>query len=228
MKITCIIVEDEPLAMERVSGYVSRLPFLELVGTFENGVDAFSFLKFNKVELIFLDIHLGALSGINLLESMKVESQVIVTTAYHEFALKGFELSVTDYLLKPFTFERFVMAVDKVATSLARTTSANKTALFVKTDNRLERVSLNDLLYIEGMRDYRRIHTVHKRIMTLQTFTDFEKEIPSHVACRVHKSFMVAIDKIEIIEKEKVRINNIYIPISATYRKEFLRLLGKN
>lgn len=227
MKITCIIVEDEPLAMERVSGYVSRLPFLELVGTFENGVDAFSFLKFNKVDLIFLDIHLGALSGINLLESMKVESQVIITTAYHEFALKGFELSVTDYLLKPFTFERFVMAVDKVATSLARNTPADKTALFVKTDNRLERVSLSDLLYIEGMRDYRRIHTVHKRIMTLQTFTDFEKEIPSHVACRVHKSFMVAIDKIETIEKEKVRVNNIYIPISATYRKAFFRLLGR-
>lgn len=228
MKITCIIVEDEPLALERVRGYVSRLPFLDLLETFENAEDAFSFLKFNRTDLIFLDINLGALSGISLLESMKVESHVIITTAYHEFALKGFELSVNDYLLKPFTFERFVMAVDKVASDLARPALTEKTALFVKTDNRLERVPFNEILYIEGMRDYRRIHTVHKRIMTLQTFTDFEKEIPSNIVCRIHKSFMIAIDKIEIIEKEKVKINHIFIPISATYRKAFFRLLGRD
>jgi two-component system, LytTR family, response regulator len=227
MKISCIIVEDEPLAMERTKDYVCRLPLLDLVGTFENGEDAFTFLKANAVDLIFLDINLGALSGINLLESTRIDSHVIVTTAYHEFALKGFELSVTDYLLKPFTFERFIAAVDKVQTRLSKMVLPEKRWIFVKIENRLERIPLDEILYIEGMRDYRRIHTTKKKIMTLQTFTDFEKEISAHIICRIHKSFMVSIDKIETIEKEKVKINGIFIPISATYRQEFLNLLGR-
>ncbi|MHA4738880.1 LytR/AlgR family response regulator transcription factor [Dyadobacter sp. MSC1_007] len=227
MKISCIIVEDEPLAMERTRDYVCRLPLLDLVGTFENGEDAFTFLKSNVVDLIFLDINMGALSGINLLESTRIESHVIITTAYHEFALKGFELSVTDYLLKPFTFERFIAAVDKVQTRLSKTVLPEKRWIFVKIESRLERIPLDEILYIEGMRDYRRIHTTKKKIMTLQTFTDFEKEISAHIICRIHKSFMVSIDKIETIEKEKVKINGIFIPISATYRQEFLNLLGR-
>ncbi|SKB77901.1 LytR/AlgR family response regulator transcription factor [Dyadobacter psychrophilus] len=227
MKISCIIVEDEPLAMERARDYVLRVPLLDLLATFTNAVDAFSFLKSNRVDLVFLDINLGAVSGINLLESMRIDSHVIITTAYHEFALKGFELSVTDYLLKPFTFERFIAAVGKVETSLVKTRLPEKKWIFVKTDHRLEKVLLDDIMYIEGMRDYRRIHTTNKKIMTLQTFTDFEKEIASHIVCRVHKSFMVSLDKIETIEKEKVKINNIFIPISATYRNLFFRLLGK-
>ncbi|KAA0989177.1 LytR/AlgR family response regulator transcription factor [Dyadobacter aurulentus] len=227
MKISCIIVEDEPLAMERTRGYVLRLPLLNLIGAFDKAENAFAFLKSNQVDLIFLDINLGALSGISMLESTRVESQVIITTAYHEFALKGFELSVTDYLLKPFTFERFMMAVDKASTRLAGKNLRDKQWIFVKTDNRLERIPLNEIFYIEGMRDYRRIHTTQKKIMTLQTFTDFEKEISAHTICRVHKSFMVSLDKIEIVEKEKVRVNNIYIPISATYRTQFLELIGK-
>jgi DNA-binding LytR/AlgR family response regulator len=227
MKISCIIVEDEPLAMERTRDYVCRLPLLDLVRTFERGEDAFTFLKSNAVDLIFLDINLGALSGINLLESTRIDSHVIITTAYHEFALKGFELSVTDYLLKPFTFERFIAAVDKVQTRLTKMVLPEKRWIFVKIENRLGRIQLDEILYIEGMRDYRRIHTTKKKIMTLQTFTDFEKEISAHIICRVHKSFMVSIDKIETIEKEKVKINGIFIPISATYRHEFLNLLGR-
>jgi DNA-binding LytR/AlgR family response regulator len=227
MKISCIIVEDEPLAMERTRDYVCRLPLLDLAGTFERGEDAFTFLKSNAVDLIFLDINLGALSGINLLESTRIDSHVIITTAYHEFALKGFELSVTDYLLKPFTFERFIAAVDKVQTRLTKMVLPEKRWIFVKIESRLERIPLDEILYIEGMRDYRRIHTTKKKIMTLQTFTDFEKEISAHIICRVHKSFMVSIDKIETIEKEKVKINGIFIPISATYRNEFLNLLRR-
>lgn len=227
MKINCIIVEDEPLAMERATDYVLRVPLLGLLATFTNAEDAFTFLKFNRVDLVFLDINLGALSGINLLESTRIDSHVIITTAYHEFALKGFELSVTDYLLKPFTFERFIKAVGKVETNLATKRLPEKKWIFVKTENRLEKILLEDIMYIEGMRDYRRIHTTNKKIMTLQTFTDFEKEIAAHIICRIHKSFMVSLDKIETIEKEKVKINNIFIPISATYRSLFLNLVGK-
>jgi two-component system LytT family response regulator len=225
MKITCIIVEDEPLALERATEYVLRLPLLNLLATFDNALDAFSFLKSYPVDLIFLDINLGALSGIQLLESTRIGSSVIITTAYQEYALKGFELNVTDYLLKPYTFERFLLAVDKVK---IRPTPEEKKFIFVKTENRLEKINLNEILYIEGMRDYRRIHTLHKKTMTLQTFTDLEKLIPPHVIARVHKSYMVSIGKIEAIEKEAVRINNVFIPISATYKSRLFELLKSN
>ncbi|WP_138475540.1 LytR/AlgR family response regulator transcription factor [Dyadobacter bucti] len=225
MKITCIIVEDEPLALERATEYVLRLPLLNLLATFDNALDAFSFLTSSPVDLILLDINLGALSGVQLLESTRINSSVIITTAYQEYALKGFDLNVTDYLLKPYTFERFLLAVDKVK---IRLTPEEKKFIFVKTENRLEKINLNEILYIEGMRDYRRIHTLHKKIMTLQTFTDLEKLIPPHVIARVHKSYMVSIEKIETIEKEAIRINNVYIPISATYKSQLFDLLKSN
>jgi two-component system LytT family response regulator len=227
MKINCIIIEDEPLALERTKSYVLRLPYLNLLATFESGIDAITFLKENKVDLVFLDINMDELSGIQLLESTKIESEVIITTAYGEYALKGFDLNVTDYLLKPFTFERFLQAVNKVQNNLTKKgVVKQKGFIFVKTEYRLEKLSLNEILYIEGMRDYRRIHTNDKRIMTLQTFKDFELEIPSSIICRVHKSFMVSLDKIVSVEKDRIKIKDVMIPISETYKKEFLELIN--
>ncbi|HXD92542.1 MAG TPA: LytTR family DNA-binding domain-containing protein [Bacteroidia bacterium] len=227
MKINCIIVEDEPLALERTKAYVLKLPYLNLLATFDNGVDALVFLKTTAVDLIFLDINMGEFSGIQLLESANHKAQVIFTTAYNEYAIKGFDLSITDYLLKPFTFERFVQAVDKVQSKFTKTDATpDKTFLFVKTEYRLEKILLNEILYIEGMRDYRRIHTATKKIMTLQTFKDFEKEIPSTVICRVHKSYMVAIDKIESVERDRIKLKDVLIPISDTYRKSFFELIN--
>lgn len=223
-KINCIIIEDEPLALERTRTYVQRLPYLELQATFENGVEALAFLRTNKTDLVFLDIRMDELSGIQLLEAVKIDSQVIITTAYPEYALKGYELAVTDYLLKPFTFERFLQAVDRAQQNLQKTEPVAvpaKNFIFVKTEYRLEKLLLNELLYIEGMRDYRRIHTISKRIMTLQTFGDFEQEIPPEIICRVHKSFMVALDKIDSIERDRIKIREALIPISDTYRKAF-------
>jgi two-component system LytT family response regulator len=227
MKINCIIIEDEPLALERTRSYVLRLPYLNLLSSFENGIDAIAFLKENKVDLILLDINMDELSGIQLLESTKIESEVIITTAYNEYALKGFDLNVTDYLLKPFTFDRFLQAVDKAQNNLTKKDNAKeKSFIFVKTEYRLEKLSLNEILYIEGMRDYRRIHTNDKRIMTLQTFKDFEQEIPSNIICRVHKSFMVSLDKIVFVERDRIKIKDILIPISETYKKVFLELIN--
>jgi len=226
MKISCIIVENEPLAMERIKTYVEKLPFLNLLACFETGIDALVFLKTAQVDLIFLDINLGEISGIQFLEAGKIKSKVIVTTAYEEYALKGYELNVTDYLLKPFSFERFFQAVSKVQDEVDR--QMNKTEIryiFIKTEYRLEKIMLNEILFIEGMRDYRRIHTTNKRIMTLQTFKDLEIEIPENIICRVHKSYMVAIDKIESIEKDEIKIDGIYIPVSETYKKRFYELL---
>lgn len=226
MAINCIIVEDEPLAMERTKGYVLKLPFLHLMGAFDNGIDALVFLQSNAVQLLFLDINIGELSGIQLLEAMDVKREVIITTAYNEYALKGYELNVTDYLLKPFTFERFLQAVSKAQSNLSKKETNDKKFIFVKTEYRLEKLLLSDLLYIEGMRDYRKIHTTTKKIMTLQPFHDFEQEVPPAILCRVHKSYMVAIDKIDSIERDRIKIQDTLIPISETYRKAFFELIN--
>lgn len=227
MKINCIIVEDEPLALERIKEYVLKLSFLNLRGEFDNALDALLFLKTENIHLIFLDINLGEMSGIQLLETSAVNSQVIFTTAYQEYALRGFDLKVADYLLKPFTFERFVQAVDHAVEHLPKkqTPSTPNNFIFVKTENRLEKVFLREIIYIEGMRDYRRVHAVSKKIMTLQTFNEFERQIPPRIVCRVHKSYMVALAQIDSIEKDVIKIKDLIIPLSETYKQSFFRLI---
>ncbi len=226
-KYNCIIIEDEPLALERTRNFVQRIPFLSLTGTFDNALDGLAHLKSSRVDLLFLDIKMDELTGLELLENSNIQSQVIFTTAYQEYALKGYELNVTDYLLKPYTLNRFLLAVNKAQENLAKLVSQPSIEyIFVKTENRLERILLNEILYIEGMRDYRRIHTRNKRIMTLQNFKEFEAIIPSNVVCRVHKSYMVAVNKIENIERNRIKIGNKLIPISATYKDLLMRKIA--
>lgn len=227
MKISCIIVEDEPLALERTREYALRLPFLNLLATFDNALDALGFLKTNRVDLIFLDINLGEVSGIQLLETSAIDSQVILTTAYQEYALKGFDLKVADYLLKPFTFERFVQAVGRVQTNPPqRQAVATAGFIFVKVESRLEKVTLREIIFIEGMRDYRMLHAAGRRLMTPQTFAEFERQIPPRIICRVHKSYMVSLDKIDSVEKGHIKIRGKVIPISETYREQFFGLIN--
>lgn len=226
MKVNCIIIEDEPLALERTKGYVDKLPYLHLLATFHSGIEGLVFLQSNKTDLIFLDIHMGDFSGIQLLESMHISSQVIITTAYHEYALKGYDLNVTDYLLKPYTFERFIQATDKALQHFNKKESMpGRQFIFIKTAYRLEKLWLNEILYIEGMRDYRKIHTISKPLMTLQTFRDFEQAVSPGILSRVHKSFMVSLDKIDSIERDQIKINDTVIPISETYKKAFFELI---
>ena len=226
-KYTCIIIEDEPLALEKTKDFVNKVPFLYLSATFDNALTGLTYLNNNKVDLLFLDINMDELSGIELLESSTITSQVIITTAYQEYALKGYELKITDYLLKPFTFNRFLQAVNKAQENLSqRSVAKTVDFIFVKTENRLEKIMINDILYIEGMRDYLRIHTTGKKIMTLQSFNDLEKLIPAHLVCRVHKSYMVAINKIESIERGRIKIASQLIPISETYKELFLQLIN--
>lgn len=222
-KYTCIIIEDEPLALEKTKDFVNKVPFLELSATFDNALNGLTYLNNNKVDLLFLDINMDELSGIELLESSKINSQVIITTAYQEYALKGYELHITDYLLKPFTFNRFLQAVNKAQENLSgRNIEKQLDFIFVKTENRLEKIMISEILYIEGMRDYLRIHTLTKKIMTLQSFTELEQLIPSNLICRVHKSYMIAINKIESIERSRIKIADQIIPVSDTYKETFL------
>lgn len=226
-KKSCIIIEDEPLALERTKEFVEKLPFLNLCATFDNALLGLAYLKANKVDILFLDINMDELSGIELLESSKIDSRVIITTAYQQYALKGYELNVTDYLLKPFTFERFLQAVNKAYESVPQNSSGTPVDfIFIKTENRLEKVAIDEILYIEGMRDYRRIHTINKRIMTLQNFKELEQLIPSNLVCRVHKSYMVSLQRIDSIERSRISVGDQRIPISETYRESFFQLIN--
>ncbi|PBQ33615.1 DNA-binding response regulator [Sphingobacteriaceae bacterium] len=226
MIINCILVEDEPLALKRTKSYVEKIPYLKLLRAFDNGFEAIGFLKTQAVDLIFLDVKMDELNGIQLLESLDKKPHVIITTAYDSYALKGYELNVTDYLLKPFSIERFIQSVEKVFFQMNRLAAEERDFFFVKSDYKIEKVLLSELLFIEGMRDYRCIHTPAKRILTAQTFTELEKELPTSKFCRVHKSYLVSLDKIEVIERSRIRIKETYIPISETYKDVFYKLIG--
>ena len=226
--ISCIIVEDEPLALKRTMEYIGKIPYLNLLKSFDNGFEAIGFLREQSVDLIFLDIKMDELTGIQLLESLENKPYVIVTTAYSEYALKGYELSVTDYLLKPFSIERFIQAVEKVSYLIDKETDSTRDFFFVKSDYRIEKVFYKNILFIEGMRDYRNIQTENKKILTLQTFGDLEKELPKSLFCRVHKSFIVPFNRIDLIEHNRIKIKDKLIPISETYKADFYRKIGFN
>jgi two-component system LytT family response regulator len=231
IRLRCAIVEDEPLARERLETYIAQLPTLELMATFDDASSALAFLLSNPMDLLFLDINLGGISGIDLLETNAIPCPVILTTAHADFALRAYDLKVADYLLKPFTFPRFVQAVDQAVgrsmnDSPSAATAGDRAYFFVKTEQRLERVRFAELLYVEGDGDYRQIQTLTRRINTLEKFGELEERLPRDLVCRVHKSFMVALDKIESVERDRIRIRDKYIPISGTYRDEFYARIG--
>ncbi|MCX6254022.1 MAG: LytTR family DNA-binding domain-containing protein [Bacteroidia bacterium] len=227
MQINCIAIDDEPLALLKLEGFINKVPGLRLIRTFDNAIEAIGWLKENRADLIFLDIQMEQLTGIQFLEAIGTISRIIITSAYDQYAIKGFELNVTDYLLKPFSFQRFIQAVNKVMEYFSQKQNgqqlSNKTDsyIFVKTEYRLERVDIEDILYIEGMKDYLRIICTGKKIMTLQSFTKIEESLPSKKFCRVHKSFIVAIDKIKSVERGVIIIADQRIPISNTYKESF-------
>jgi DNA-binding LytR/AlgR family response regulator len=239
MKINCIAIDDEPLALDIIRDYCSKVPFLNLIRTFDNAMDSIEFIRSNKLDLLFLDIQMEELTGIQLLHALKHRPYVIFTTAYDSYAIQGFELDIIDYLLKPISFERFVKSVDKVYEKMQTdqmlkvkpepvvATPSEDAYFFVKTETRMEKVRYTDVLYIEGMGDYWRIITPGKRIMTLLNYKKLEEMLPSRQFIRVHKSFIVAVDKIESIERNRIRIADRLIPVSETFRKTFFDFIEK-
>lgn len=222
MEIKCIAIDDEPLALKKILSFIERMNGLTLIRTFDNALDVIPFLKEEKVDLMFLDIQMEKFTGIQFLESVKYHPQVIITTAFEEYALKGYDNNVTDYLLKPYSFERFVQAINKVMENSKQRQTNNlddeRDFIFIKTEYRLEKVFLDEILYIEGMRDYLQIVTKTKKIMTLQSFKFIETKLTPPLFLRVHKSFLVSINSIESIERNIIKIKDKLIPISATYR----------
>lgn len=228
MKINCIAIEDEPIALKKIKEFIGQVGYLNLLEGFDNAVDAVGFLKKIPVDLIFLDIQMKKLSGIQFLESLQIKPKVIITSAYDEYALKGYELDVADYLLKPFTFERFLKSVDKVYNQLSvLMNDSSNDYIFVKTEYRIEKVEIKDILYIQGMKDYLRIHTTNRKIMTLQTFKNLLEILPQADFQRVHNSYVVSISKIENIERNRIRIGKDLIPISDSYKDKFFGILNE-
>jgi len=231
MEINCIIIEDEPLAAEKLAGFISEISFLRLLQSFDNGIDAIGYVKTNPVDLIFLDIQMYKFSGIQFLEALKERPQIVIVSAYDQYALKGYEFSVTDYLLKPYSFDRFVQAIDKVMdkhklkVQPQSSTLVQNDILFVKTEYRIEKINVDDILFIQGMKDYQMIVTKYEKIMTLQSFREIENVLPTPAFVRIHKSYVVALNKIESIERNRIKIANELLPISDTYRDVFYKTL---
>jgi two-component system LytT family response regulator len=227
MQINCIVIDDEPLAIAKLEDFTGRIPGLNLQKTFYSALEAVTWLKENQTDLIFLDIMMDQFTGIQFLEATSLNARIIITSAYDQYAIKGFELNVSDYLLKPFSFQRFVKAVDNVfkfysdKTDRLKNNDEKSRYIFVKTEYRLERVDIDNILYIEGMKDYLRIVCLDKKIMTLQSFAKLEECLPPEKFCRVHKSFVVALSKIKSIERGIIIIHDQRIPISNTYKDNF-------
>jgi len=220
--LNCIIIEDEPLATEKLEGFIHKIPWLVLKKSFGNAIEGLHYIQNNKTDVVFLDIQMEQLTGIQMLESLTSKPYIIITSAYAQYALKGYELSVFDYLLKPFGFDRFLIAVTKVFDDAKlKQPSIEKlpSHLFIKTENRHEQIITSEILYIEGMREYLRIVLPHKKIMTKQSFKGILDQLPVNKFMQVHKSWVVNISKITCIEISRIKIGETYIPIGETFKK---------
>lgn len=222
-KIKCIIVEDEPLAAKVLTDYISQVPFLELQGTFKDAILATDWLRDHHTDLIFLDIHLPKLKGMAFLKTLTNPPSVIITTAYHQYAIEGFNLNVTDYLLKPFEFERFLTAVTKVRVAKsdkqhATETEEEKDYLFLNVQKKKVKILYSEIIYIESQQEYIKIVTTKKVFFSKLTTTEMESLLPSHLFKRIHRSYIVSVSKIDSYNAEAVDVAGISIPIGRSYR----------
>jgi DNA-binding LytR/AlgR family response regulator len=234
--INCVLADDEELARGIIERYISQLPQLRLVASCTNGAETFTALKNNKVDLLFLDIKMPQLSGLELLRSVKNPPPVILTTAFREYALESFELNVIDYLLKPVPFDRFLKAIEKYE-SLTNSVSQEETVkvnttnditeafIYIKADKKMVRVLLKEILYIEGLKDYVQVHTNNRKIITYQTLNYFEEKLPVSHFIRVHRSYIIALGHIQSYSATEVEIAGRIVPIGNTYAKMVLKQL---
>lgn len=234
--MTCLIVDDEPLARNLLTEYVKKVPYLKLHSACSNPLQALEILRTQSVDLLFLDIQMPEITGISLLKSLQHKPLVILTTAYSEYALESFDLDVVDYLLKPVTFERFLRAVERATQRrqqpvqpVAETQGPKEVAdfIFVKDGTKLVKVRLDDILYVEGLKDYVTIHTRMQKIVTLQRLKALEEQLPADKFIRIHNSFIIALDAIDVIHKGDVQIGPALLPISDSYKKSFREFIEK-
>src|SRR5215203_5111860 len=234
LMLNCMVIDDEHLAIQLLENHISKVSFLQLTSTFQNPLDAVISITANPVDLIFLDIQMPQLNGVQFMQLLQNRAQVIITSAYQEYAIEGFEHNVVDYLLKPISFERFYKAVEKAYNQKNPTQKLNRSEemfpatggyIFVKVETKMVRVELDGILFIEGLKNYVSIYTKTQRIVTLQVMKQLEEILPPNRFIRVHKSFIVALDKVNSIERQEIHIMDRIIPNGATYSEHFGRML---
>lgn len=234
--LNCLVIDDEPLAIKLIEDHISRVPFLKLAGVNTNPLEALIAFNHQPADLIFLDIQMPQLNGVQFMQLLQNRAQVIITSAFQEYAFDGFEHNVVDYLLKPISFERFYRAVEK-AWKIANPANRPPAApdlhpltggyIFVKVETKMVRVELDDILYVEGLKNYLSIYTRSQRIITLQSMKQLEEALPPNRFMRVHKSYLVAFDKINSVERQEIHIGNNIIPVGSTYADNFFRMVNQ-
>lgn len=233
-KIKCLLIDDEPLALQVLSSYVQKLEYLELAGVCHNAIDALNFLQRTKVDLLLLDIQMPGLTGIDFLKSLAHKPKVILTSAYTQYALEGYELNVVDYLVKPIAFERFVVAINKLfqpntfgpGQPEEHYPGLKNSFIYIKAEKKMRKIFLSDILYLESLKDFVRIQTTSKPIITYQTITYFEEKLPDDQFIRVHRSFIVSLHHVHSFTGASIEIGNFEIPIGRLYKMNVLKALG--
>jgi two-component system, LytTR family, response regulator LytT len=234
--IQVIAIDDEPLALQLVNGYIDRTPFLELLGSFDNPVSAMEFLENQPVDLVFLDIHMPDLMGTEFVRKLDPRPKIIFTTAHEQYALEGFRLEAIDYLLKPFGYDEFLNAANKALklVDLEQKKEApietNDNFLFLKSEYKIRRINFDDILYIEGMKDYIKvfIRNDEKPILSINSLKVLEAKLPKTKFMRIHRSFIVNLNRVETIERFRIVFGKVFIPISDPYKEKFQKFLDEN
>jgi DNA-binding LytR/AlgR family response regulator len=237
MKITCVAIDDEPLAVKKISAYIQKTPFLELVAECRSAFEAMEIISNQKVQLIFVDINMPDLSGLEFVKSLTDKPYIVFTTAYSEFAVEGFQVDAADYLLKPITYTSFLKAASKVKNLIELTANSQKESirasashLFVKSDYKLIRIELDDIRYIESQHEYIKIHLINSTpVVTQLSMKAIEEQLPSDRFMRVHRSFIVSLKKISVIERNRIVFDGkVYIPVSDQYKEKFQEYIDGN
>ncbi len=235
MEISCITIDDEPLALKQMVQYISKTPFLSLNGQFENAIQAIAFLQENEIDLMFVDINMPDLSGMDFVKSLKNPPKVIFTTAYSEYAVEGFKVNAVDYILKPISYADFLKSAEKAKdrikpkTSKAPIIESNEKFLFIKSEYKIVRINLSDILYIESKSEYIRIHVENQSpVMTLMSLKKIEDFLPVENFMRVHRSFIVNLNKITMVERSRIIFDKIYITVSDQYKAKFQKYIDGN
>jgi len=236
-EVRCLVIEDEPLSQDILAKYISGIPGLLLAGVFGDAISASGFLRESPVDLVFLDINLPVISGLNFLKSLGHPPMVIFTTAYSEYAVDGFEADAVDYLVKPFSFERFLKAVNKAFDRMKNSMQAaalpagneqeSPGSLILRADKKVHRINYPDILYLEASGDYVKVHTAARTLVVHETFRNMEQQLPPGVFIRVHKSFIVPVNRINYLEGNRLNIMGATIPIGLVYREEVLKVFKK-
>jgi DNA-binding LytR/AlgR family response regulator len=233
-KLNCLLVDDEPPALEILRTYIASTPTLHIAGECHHAIEAFQFLQTNDVDLIFLDINMPKLTGTDFLKALQQPPKVIFTTAHRDFAVEGFDLGAVDYLLKPYSLERFWLAIQRATNKESKAAEKEKTEienepfLYVRSDRKMMKVLVNDILYIESLKDYVKIILPDRHILTKQTITSLEEMLPEENFIRLHRSFIASVRKIESYTQTEVFIGKASLPVGPLYRQTFLQRIGKN